>query len=265
MVAARCRCAAADRVGSTVRAGTMEAMAAAGEPRSYPGWLLDETADAGRENLDPSHVARYDAKEDAGAADEIVLLRQLGLTSESVVVDVGAGTGQFAIAAASACARVVAVDVSPVMLNWLRAKVSAARLRNVEVVQAGFLTYEHSGSPADFVYSRYALHHLPDFWKTVALARLHRILRPGGVLRLWDVVYNFPPAAAEDRIEAWCATGGADVEDDWSRAELEEHVRDEHSTFSWLLEPMIRRSGFEIEEAEYSEDGIFAKYVLRAT
>jgi len=42
-------------------------------------------------------------------------------------------------------------------------------------------------------------------------------------------------------------------------------VRDENSTFSWLLEPMIERSGFEIENAVYSEDDIFAKYILRAS
>jgi len=83
--------------------------------------------------------------------------------------------------------------------------------------------------------------------------------------RLWDVVYNFPPATAEERIEAWCATGGTGVDGEWSRAELEDHVRDEHSTFTWLLEPMIAQSGFDIEEAWYSEDGIFAQYVLRAT
>jgi len=242
----------------------MVAMAAARQARSHPGWLLDETAHAGRENLDASHVARYDAKEDARAADELVLLEDLGLTSESVVVDLGAGTGQFAVAAARACARVVAVDVSPVMLRSLRARVSAAQLANVDVVQAGFLTYEHAGRPADFVYSRNALHHLPDFWKAVALARLRRILRPGGVLRLWDAVYSFEPAAAEAGIEAWCATGGADVEAGWSRAELEEHVRDEHSTFTWLLEPMLERSGFQIEEAEYFGDGAFAKYVARS-
>lgn len=46
---------------------------------------------------------------------------------------------------------------------------------------------------------------------------------------------------------------------------LEEHVRDEHSTFTWLLEEMIRRTGFTIEAAEYSDDGIFAKYALRQT
>jgi SAM-dependent methyltransferase len=230
------------------------------------GWMLDEVASAGRENLDPVHVARYDAKEDAGAAGEVALLSGWGLGRGAVVVDIGAGTGQFTLAVAPMCERVVAVDVSPVMLDALRARVEAAGLANVEVVPAGFLSYEHHGSPADFVYSRYALHHLPDFWKGVALARIRRMLRPGGVLRLRDVVYGFDPAEARDRIEAWCATGRAEahVDGDWTRAELEEHVRDEHSTFTWLLEPLIRRCGFTIEGAEHSEDGIIAAYVLRA-
>jgi SAM-dependent methyltransferase len=230
------------------------------------GWMLDEVASAGRENLDPVHVARYDGKEDAGAAGEVALLGEWGLGPGAVVVDIGAGTGQFVLAAAPVCERVVAVDVSPVMLEALRGRVEAAGLGNVEVVRAGFLGYEHRGRPADFVYSRLALHHLPDFWKGVALARIRRMLRPGGVLRLWDVVYDFEPGEAADRIEAWCATGGAEahVEGDWTRAELEEHVRDEHSTFTWLLEPMIRRCGFGIERAEHSEDGISAAYVLRA-
>lgn len=242
----------------------MTARPASPEPGVHPGWLLDEVGSAGRENLDADHVARYDAKEDAAAADEVRLLRRFGLTPQSVVVDVGAGTGQFAVAVARECARVVAVDVSPVMLAALRSRVRNESLTNVEVVQAGFLSYTHQGGPADVVYSRYALHHLPDFWKAVALTRLHGMLRPGGILRLWDVVYDFPPAAAAERIEAWCATGGADVEAGWSRAELEEHVRDEHSTFTWLLEPMIERSGFEIEDAEYPDDGISARYVLSA-
>lgn len=243
----------------------VDVAAAASDLHSRPGWLLDELANAGRENLDADHVARYDAKEDAGATDEVILLEELGLGTDSTVVDFGAGTGQFVLAAASVCGRVVAVDVSSVMLERLHDKVSAANLSNVEVVQAGFLTYEHPGDPADFVYSRYALHHLPDFWKAVALERVRRTVRRGGVLRLWDVVYNFSPAEAKERIEAWCSTGSDDVEGGWSRAELEEHVRDEHSTFAWLLEPMLERSGFQIEEALHSPDGLFAKYIARAT
>ncbi len=62
----------------------------------------------------------------------------------------------------------------------------------------------------------------------------------------------------------WCATGGADGASEWTRVELEEHVRDEHSTFTWLLEPLIERSGFAIEHAVLSDDSIFAKYVARA-
>lgn len=229
-----------------------------------PGWLLDELRTAGRENLDTDHVARYDAKMDAGAAQELALLQELGLTEQSVVVDLGAGTGQFTIAAATAAGRVVAVDVSPVMLRRLRARIEGASLNNVDAVQAGFLTYEHVGAPADFVYSRYALHHLPDFWKAVALARMRAMLRPGGVLRLSDVVWHFAPDEAAERIEAWCAAAGTQVASDWSREELEEHVRDEHSTFTWLLEPMIERSGLTIEQVTYSDDGIDARYVLRA-
>ena len=47
--------------------------------------------------------------------------------------------------------------------------------------------------------------------------------------------------------------------------DLEEHVRDEHSTYTWLLDAMMQRPGFTISAAEYSDDGIDAKYVLRAS
>jgi len=228
-------------------------------------WFIDELEYAGRENLDTEHVARYDGKEDAGAAAEVALLRELGMTRESLVVEFGAGTGQFTVAAAPACARVIAVDVSPPMLARLREKAAALGIGNLELVHAGFLSYEHTGPPADFAYSRFALHHLPDFWKALALDRLRRLVRPGGVVRLWDVVYDFAPAEAEERLEAWCATAGSEVEGEWSRAELEEHVRDEHSTFTWILEPMMERAGFAIAAADRSGDGIFAKYVLRAS
>jgi len=235
---------------------------------AVPSWQFDEAANAGRENLDPDHVARYDGKQDAAADDEVRLLADLGLGPDSIVVDLGAGTGQFALAAARAAGRVIAADVSPVMLERLHANVSDAGVTNVEIVEAGFLTYEHEGDPADVVYSRWALHHLPDFWKGVALTRMRAILRPGGVLRLSDAVYSFDLADAARALEAWCASApddaDADPDVDWARWELEEHVSDEHSTFSWLLEPMMERAGFGIEITQYSADQVFAEYVARA-
>lgn len=230
-------------------------------PGGRPSWVLDELAFAGRENRDAEHVARYDGKMDSGAADELAALQEAGLGRDAVVIDLGAGTGQFALAAASAVRRVVAVDVSPVMLEHLRAKLSASGADNVECVTGGFLTYEHRGEPADLVYTRLALHHLPDFWKARALVRMAEMLEPGGILRLSDVVYGFEPTEAEAWLEDWMSRMASDdVEGGWTRAELEEHVRDEHSTFTWLLEPMIEQAGFAIEQADYSDDRIFAHY-----
>ncbi len=235
----------------------------AGDPDS---WWPDERAHAGREHFDEAHAQRYDAKMDAGAAAEVALLRSAGaLGPGATVVELGTGTGQFAMAVAQACARVVAVDVSPIMLGRLREKLAApGAAGNVETVDAGFLTYEHSGEPADVVYSRFALHHLPDFWQAIALRRIAGMLRPGGVLRLSDVVYSFEPDDAEEVVEAWITKlMAANVEEGWTRAEIAEHVRDENSTFTWLLEPMIERAGLEILEATYGDDRMLAQYLCR--
>ena len=219
----------------------------------HPGWLLDEVAHAGTENLDAGHVARYDTKEDGGAADEVLLLEELGLTSASTVIDIGAGTGQFAMAVASACARVFAVDVSRVMLDRLRANIADRGLTNVDVVEAGFLTYAHGEGAVDFVYSRYALHHLPDLWKAVALVHIRDMLRPGGVFRLWDVVYNFDPGETEDRLEAWCAGAGLGAAQGWSargacpggelHAELAPRADDGAIRFRYRRALLFRRRG----------------------
>lgn len=232
---------------------------------SSPSWYPDEVALAGRENLDMEHVARYDGKMDSSARNELEILKGYGLNAQSTVIEFGAGTGQFTVEAARACARVVAVDVSPPMLAYLKKKLSDQELTNVTLVNAGFLSFAHLGSQAGFVYSRYALHHLPDFWKAIALDRMRKLLSPGGICRLWDVVYDFNPAEAAGRIEAWCSQGGASVDGEWSRDEFEEHVRDEHSTFRWLLEPMIQRAGFDIVDVQYTAETFDAKYMLRAT
>ena len=69
---------------------------------------------------------------------------------------------------------------------------AVARARGgFETVEGGFLTYEHAGDRPAFVYTRNALHHLPDFWKARALARVHDLLTDGGTLVLRDIVYAF--------------------------------------------------------------------------
>lgn len=217
-----------------------------------PGWWLDELLYAGEEHLDPDYVATYDRKAATDPTEDLTILRDLGMNDQSVIVDLGAGTGTFALAAAPHCRRVVAVDVSPTMLAVMRTALAQQGLTNVETVQAGFLSYKHQGDAADIIYSRNALHHLPDFWKAIALQRIHNLLKPGGILRLHDLVYSFDPHEAEPIIESWLSNAAAHPADGWTRPELETHIRTEHSTFAWLLEPMLERAGFEIHEAIYN-------------
>jgi SAM-dependent methyltransferase len=224
--------------------------------------VLDELALAGPEHRDPAYVAAYDRKAAFDPAGELAELRELGLDSTATLVDLGAGTGTFALAAARVCARVVAVDVSPAMVSAMRERAAQAGLASVEVVQAGFLSYRHAGPPADFVYTRNALHHVPDFWKALALERIAGFLRPGGVLRLRDLVYACEPQEAGEVVSAWLEDAAERPEAGWTRAEREQHVREEFSTFSWLLEPMLQRAGFDIERAEFRAR-IYADYVCR--
>jgi SAM-dependent methyltransferase len=220
-----------------------------------PTWFLRERAHAGPEHLDAEYVAGYDAKTQLDLESSLELLRRHGLGAETTLVDLGCGTGLVAVAAASEARRVVGVDVSPAMLE-----VARSRSDDVEWVAAGFLTYEHQGDLPQLVHSRHALHHLPDFWKGVALARIHDLLAPGGVLVLRDLVYDFEPPEAGGRIENWLAAAAPSPADGWTREELDAHVRDEYSTFAWLLEPLLAHAGLEILERDV-RGGIYATYV----
>ena len=221
------------------------------------GWHFDEWTHAGPEHLDPGYVAGYDAKTRFDLEAALVLLRRHGLGENATLVDLGCGTGLLAAAAASEARRVVGVDPSPAMLEFARGRSDA-----VEWVEAGFLTYEHQGDAPQLVHSRHALHHLPDFWKGIALARVHDLLAPGGLLVLRDLVYDFEPVEADRRIEEWLAGAVPTPAEGWTRGELERHVRDEHSTFAWLLESLLEHAGFEIGERDVRR-GVYATYVCR--
>ena len=185
----------------------------------------------------------------------------LAASTRGTLIDLGAGTGTFAVAAAGVFGRVVAVDVSAAMVEAARAKAAARGAGNVECVQAGFMSYEHAGEPVDAIYTRNALHHLPDFWKALALKRAAELLRPGGTLLLRDLVFSFDPEEAGTRVDEWLAAAAAQPADGWTRAELETHLRDEFSTFTWLLEPMLERPASRSRPPSNGAFGVYARYV----
>ena len=152
--------------------------------------MIDELAHAGDEHLDEEFIAGYDRKQ--GYPDpepDILALRGDGLDGTSSVIDFAAGTGQFALPAARRFGRVTAVDVSPAMIAAVRNKAAgvSAASAPLEYARGGFLSYSPV-APVDGVYTRHGLHEVPDFWKALALSRIAEMLRPGGVLRLRDLI-----------------------------------------------------------------------------
>jgi hypothetical protein len=72
------------------------------------------------------------------------------------------------------------------------------------------------------------------------------------VLRLHDLVYDFGPEDAETRVAEWMSGAVTDPAAGYTADELAEHVRSEFSTYSWLFEPMLERTGFTILDRRYA-------------
>ncbi|MDX2136766.1 MAG: class I SAM-dependent methyltransferase [Chloroflexota bacterium] len=224
-------------------------------------WQYNEFRQIGVDFSDLQQVLKYDDREQTKLVEERALVQQLGIHAGQVVVEYGCGTGAFALAAAEAGAQVIATDVSKVMLAYAERRAAAAGLA-VQFVHAGFLSYRHTAAPADVVVSKFALHHLPDFWKQQALGNIHALLRPRGVFYLQDVVYSFAPQDADAAIEDWIAAMAREDGSGFSRTDFEMHIREEHSTYAWVLEGMFARAGFTLREQQF-DSPTYASYLVQ--
>jgi hypothetical protein len=97
------------------------------------------------------------------------------------------------------------------------------------------------------------------YQRALALDRIARMLRPGGMLRLRDLIYDFRPADTEGVFRDWFGHAAADPAEGYTSEDYAEHIRTEFSTFRWLLEPMLAAAGFEIVTAEF-EGRLYGAY-----
>lgn len=223
-------------------------------------WRLNELDFAGAEHLDVDYVRGYEAKAQYDPAADVAALLQLSLNRKSTVIDLGAGTGSFSLAVAPHCRQVYAVDPSPVMCAFLKQRLAEAQIQNVSVVQASFLTFDTNGKCADFIFTRNALHHLPDFWKAQALKRMYANLSPDGFIRICDLFYDFDPKDSEAKIHDWLQGAVTNPTEGYTAPEFVAHLREEFSTFSWIFELMLEKTGFQIESKQFHKS-IYGTYV----
>ena len=215
----------------------------------------------GTDYADSKEVEAYDARmhmfRDIRSETEKII-ESLHITHDQTLLEIGCGPGGFAMPAAGRCKKVIAADVSLPMLEFARQKAKKRNIKNIEFHNAGFLTYEHSGEPVDAIVSQLALHHLPDFWKLIALRRVYSLLKEGGRFYLKDTVYSFEVDGYKDFFDKFIE-GFRNVAGDEMAVDAETAVREEYSTLGWIMEGLLERAGFHINKKEYFE-GFMAVY-----
>jgi SAM-dependent methyltransferase len=186
-------------------------------------------------------------------------LKLLGVQRGWRVADIGCGNGVLATEAALMGAEVDAVDISPAMLA-LAQIYSRDRKARLRTRSAGLLSFAYEPGSYDLIVSEFTLHHLPDFWKAVALARIHRALKAGASFYLRDIVYVSMPDGSERDVEQWADFNVKNH--DFARDSVVAHMRDEYSTFGWVMERMLTDVGFTLVSVDYHAP-LHGTYLLR--
>ena len=232
-------------------------------PSPLPPWRYDETIPVARDFTSPDEVRAYDAFHARFRNISAELDRTLALLAPQPtweIADIGCGTGRLVCRLAPLCRRVHAVDLSQAMLDYAATRAREDGLQNIEYHHGTFLTYEHKGPPLDAAHTSMALHHLPDFWKQVALTRIHAALRPGAPFVLTDI--SWPDEAPFKAIQSWLDAIAATDPD--LASELADTPRREFATTDWILRGLLERAGFTIVSVASAPPCVIHTYLCRA-
>jgi 2-polyprenyl-3-methyl-5-hydroxy-6-metoxy-1,4-benzoquinol methylase len=208
--------------------------------------------------LDTAVASIYDVSEDSDARARQALTT-LGVKAGWRVADIGCGNGVLATEAALMGAEVDAIDISPAMLGLaeIYARDRKARIRTQP---AGLLSFAYQPNSYDLIVSEFTLHHLPDFWKAVAISRIFNALKPGANFYLRDMVFVSMPDGVDRDVEGWADFSIKNH--DFERESVMTHMRDEYSTFGWVMERMLTETGFTLVSVDYHAP-LHGTYLLR--
>lgn len=227
-------------------------------------WIYDETKHVGVDYSQEENTTVYD-EQMVGFRDyeqeTKTFLKKLNAsnTKDLTAVDIGCGTGAFSIHASRYLKKIYAVDVSKEMLSIVKAKAEAHDIENIEFINSGFLRFQPK-EQVDVVFSKWAFHHLSDYWKQAALFNINKMLKPDGLFILSDLVFTCDPDF-EKNTDTWLEELSNEFDEEFVE-ETKIHIRDEFSTFDWILQGLIERAGFKIEESQ-TDNKLAYEYICR--
>ena len=126
------------------------------------------------ENNDPVHDPKP-LQDYMDKWDGQVFIDKMELNKDKSVLEIGVGTGRLAVRVAPLCGEFYGVDISPKTIE--RAKDNLAKLENVSLTCADFLSYEF-GRTFDVVYSSLTFMHIEE--KQKAINKVAALLKDGG-------------------------------------------------------------------------------------
>jgi ubiquinone/menaquinone biosynthesis C-methylase UbiE len=215
-------------------------------PRERTPWTWNEFQHVGTDFGDQEQVRQYDRRMGRFRDIEGEIQRALSaveLGPDQTLVEIGCGTGRLARAAANICRKVYAYDISEAMLRFAADEAEKAGLtEKIRFRRGGFLSCHEDDEPVDVVVTQIAMHHLPDFWKGIALKRIADMLTPGGMFYIYDVIFSFPISQwGESLVRQWLELLPPDT-----REKGLHHLAREYSTQDWIFEGLCRQAGFRL-------------------
>lgn len=114
------------------------------------------------------------------------LAERLSAFPQASVLDMGCGAGHASFIAAQNVKQVVAYDLSSQMLEVVALAAKEKGLANITTKQGYAESLPFEDGVFDVVISRYSAHHWHDVGS--ALREVNRVLKPGGVLIIMDVM-----------------------------------------------------------------------------
>ncbi|MES5486014.1 class I SAM-dependent methyltransferase [Bradyrhizobium sp. INPA03-11B] len=208
--------------------------------------------------LDTAVASIYDVSEDSDVRARQALT-MLGVKPGWRIADIGCGNGVLATEAALIGAEVDAIDISPAMIG-LAEIYARDRKAKIRTQPAGLLSFAYQPNSYDLIVSEFTLHHLPDFWKAVALSRIFNALKSGANFYLRDMVFVSMPDGVDRDVEGWADFSIKNH--GFERESVMTHMRDEYSTFGWVMERMLTETGFTMVAADYHAP-LHGTYLLR--
>lgn len=145
----------------------------------------EETKRLVQNNFGAVAAAYVTSKVHAGGEDLAWLVENAALNGSERILDVATGGGHAAFALAPHAAEVVALDLTPPMLEVAQKEAIARGLTNISYVEGDAQAMPFADATFDVVACRHAPHHFPNVQQ--AVSEWARVLKPGGKLLLVDL------------------------------------------------------------------------------